>query len=84
MFFVCFDAMAPLTKTLDAVRFILAEYGLVAKHSAPAHAYFVVVWFSRNAKFDVRKYIRSHTLDTVHLFLHKIRLMLKSMILLLQ
>ena len=57
----------PLKSILDAVRFILAEYGLVAMHGGPVHAYFVGVWFSGNVKFDVGKYIMSHTLDTAHL-----------------
>ena len=38
---------------LDAVRFVLAEYGRVAMHGGPVHASFMSAWLSENVKFDV-------------------------------
>ena len=52
-----------LQSIMDAVRFILAECGLVAMHGSTTHAYFVGVWFSGNVKFDIGKHIVSHTLE---------------------
>ena len=60
-----------LLTSILGVRFILAEYGLVAMHGVPVHTYFVGVWFSENVKFDIGEHIISHTLDTAHLFLQQ-------------
>ena len=54
----------PLKTIRDAVRFILAEYGLVAIDGGPVHAYIAGVCFLGNIKIDVGKYIVSRTLDT--------------------
>ena len=62
----------PFTNILDAARFILAEHGLLsAIHSGSCRAYFVGVWFSRIAEFDIGGYIIAHARDTAHVVLQE-------------
>ena len=37
---MCLGQVIPLQGILDAVRFILAEYGIVGSHGQPIHTYF--------------------------------------------
>ena len=49
-----------LKNILDAVRFILAEYGLVAMHGGRVYANVTGVWFSDTSKYNLGKYTITH------------------------
>ena len=55
LFSISFEALDALHSILDAVRFIVAKYCLVAVHGGPILACFMSVLNYRNVEFDVGK-----------------------------